>query len=114
MSARLKFILLSALCFMSTLWAEDSCVEAKRLVQKGISLGDSSESELNYYRQALGLCEKLSEAHYNFGLVKLRQGFPDEAIDAFNKAIALREKETKYLLGKAVALVERKDFGAAK
>lgn len=71
----------------------------QRLANVYLAMGKLSEAE-NVMQDALLLCKELEEAWAlvaalwnTAGLVWLQQGKPDQAIEAFNKALALWEKQ---------------------
>ena len=87
-------VLLGALVTVSRVFADDGCTEAATLVRQGVGLSNGSADEEHLYRRAIELCPNMSEARYNLGVALTRQNRRTDAIEAFRKAVELRDDPT--------------------
>lgn len=101
--ATLSFLLL--LSFPSITHADD-CKKAKDLVSEGNKyLSSNPEKAQYFYSEAVTICPKSSNAHYNLGISLLNQKKYSDAISAFDNALKIRSNFPEAMIGKAFALV---------
>ena len=104
-------VLISSICISTSfLLAEDlaetekpqDCTTAHKLLKQAVLLSDGSTKEANLYLKAINKCPSLAEAHYNLGIVYLKQSKPGEAQNAFKAALDIKEEATFHIgLGNA-------------
>ncbi len=74
--------------------ADDKCLEATRLVNLGLSRADASPEEEKLYRDAAAACPSLVEAHFNLGVLFLKQNRPQQALEPLRSALGMRDSST--------------------
>jgi hypothetical protein len=91
----------------------DNCLEAVTWYEKGLALGDNSDTEASHYQKAIQLCPDYFEAHNRLGEVyKAREEY-EAAIGAFKKASkGASFAEPHYHLGEIYRMQGRYDLAA--
>lgn len=88
------FVLICAL--VSSAYAED-CLRAMEYLHQGVELSDNSEKEERLYRDAIAMCEPMSEAHFNLGVVLFERGEYEDAKEAFLSSIKRKGSVAAYI-----------------
>lgn len=91
----------------------DDCLDAITWYDKGVALGDHSDTEASYYQKAIELCPDYFEAHNKLGEVyKVREDY-ESAIRAFKEAARSPSfAEPHYNLGEIYRMQGRHDLAA--
>lgn len=85
----------------------DDCKKAKDLVTEGNKyLSHNPEKAESFYSEAVKMCPKSSNVHYNLGISFLNQKKYSDAISAFDKALKIQDNFPEAMIGKAFALVD--------
>jgi len=74
---------------------------------------DQPEKALEYYRKTIDLDSGNTDAFYNSGLILFKLGRIDEALDCFEKALALKPDDPAFLEMAGRCYINKADFAKA-
>jgi tetratricopeptide (TPR) repeat protein len=92
--------------FPSKSVAETDCVKASGLVRQGAQKGDGSAEEEGMYREAIASCPHMAEAYHNLGINLSKQKRAQDALEALQKSVSLRD-EPRFRIAYAHLLFEQ-------
>ena len=109
--------LTAALFFATAVWGNralaDDCTAAAKRREDALRASNSMREQEDDLRAAITMCPKLAEAHFDLGLILLKQQRLDDALASF-KTAADADQDPRFRLGIANVLALKGDLGGAE